>query len=85
MHAAVLLLVFVVLEQSALGFGVDINLPYRYSRMFGDQPLSALGNVQNVKRRPSSEDDTFQRYLGFGANSIFSPRFGFNEYRQDWK
>ncbi|KAK5969888.1 hypothetical protein GCK32_021847 [Trichostrongylus colubriformis] len=76
MYAAVLLLALVVLMQSTPGTGRGIASPSQ-RHMYDDQ-TSLLDSVQNVKRRQLSEDDTFQRYLGFGANSIFSPRFGFN-------
>ncbi|RCN43198.1 hypothetical protein ANCCAN_10773 [Ancylostoma caninum] len=60
---------------------LDITLPYRFRSMGG---LSRMFHVRSeaprsIKRQEleNAENEYSFSHLGFGSNSVFSPRFGF--------
>ncbi|RCN36525.1 hypothetical protein ANCCAN_17591 [Ancylostoma caninum] len=75
------LLAMVLVVRDASSTNIDITLPYRFRSMGG---LSRMFHVRSeaprsIKRQEleNAENEYSFSHLGFGSNSVFSPRFGF--------
>ncbi|ETN79593.1 hypothetical protein NECAME_09733 [Necator americanus] len=89
MNLIVLFLAVFFMVQSTSEAHLDITLPYRFRGLVGEgRPFSKKEDVRAPERRAqyhSLEDELLSPRLGFGANSVLSPRFGFFLEQPSWK